>query len=638
MILKFARGIHKELLNDLQLITYSCQFYAVGKRVAFYERGESRKNFSHAGGMKDSFDVCDANSSDGYYMGDIDYLRLTADADAGLGGYWKFDEGTGSSAADSSGGGNSGTLQNGAAWGVARAGAASLSLDGVDDYVQVGARPGLVMTTAATFGAWIYPTGVGSSSLYGGVVLSKEGEYEMARYPDGTIRWAFANTNPGWNWVNTGYVAPLNQWTHVAVTYDNGVVKTYANGRLVHTYNGSGSIVDVDSSQNDFRVGGRQAGPQNFQGCLDDVRVYGRALSAAEVGALVAAAGVDPTGNDFSEAKKDPANETGSGGDDPLSRNFNFSIPLVGLKGRAGLDLGLSLSYNSLVWTRDAATGAVKFDSDYGDPSPGFRLGLPVIHRKYRNARGEKAYMLITPSRARTELRQVGTSNTYEATDSSYTQLTEDSGLTLRPSDGSQLSFALKGYEYKCTRIKDRNGNFITVFYNVAGNVSSVTDTLGRVITFTYDANNCPLTIEQSRNGLTRKWATFGYAGLTMGAGFAAGASVTGPQNGTTISVLSRVSLDDGSFYNFLYNSWGQVYRIERRASDGSAAGRLLSYQEYDLLTPTSAQTNNGTDCPRFTQRKDFVKDWNGDAPVYTTYSTAGGVQTVKNNQVLSGA
>jgi hypothetical protein len=128
-----------------------------------------------------------------------------------------------------------------------------------------------------------------------------------------------------------------------------------------------------------------------------------------------------------------------AGGDDPLSRNFNFSVPLAGLKGRAGLDAGILLSYNSLVWTRDSATGAVKFDADDGDPSPGFRLGMPVIQRKYRNARGENAYMMVTSSGAHVEFRQVGATDTYEAIDSSYAQLTEDSGLTLRPADGSRL-------------------------------------------------------------------------------------------------------------------------------------------------------------------------------------------------------
>ena len=77
---------------------------------------------------------------------------------------------------------------------------------------------------------------------------------------------------------------------------------------------------------------------------------------------------------DSSAARLDTLNRTGSGGEDPLSRNFNWSAPLVGLKGRAGLDLGLSLTYNSLVWTK---TGSyISFDDDQGFPGPGFRLGL----------------------------------------------------------------------------------------------------------------------------------------------------------------------------------------------------------------------------------------------------------------------
>ncbi len=152
--------------------------------------------------------------------------------------------------------------------------------------MQVGAQSSLALTNAGALSAWIYPTGAGSLATYGGIIMNKEGEYELARFQDGTIQWAFANTNPGWNWVNTGYVAPLNQWTHVAVTYDGGVVKTYINGTLFHTYSGSGAIGDIDNSQNDFRVGGRQAASQNFQGRIDEVRVYNRALSASEVTTL----------------------------------------------------------------------------------------------------------------------------------------------------------------------------------------------------------------------------------------------------------------------------------------------------------------------------------------------------------------
>ncbi|HKZ78764.1 MAG TPA: LamG-like jellyroll fold domain-containing protein, partial [Pyrinomonadaceae bacterium] len=144
----------------------------------------------------------------------------------GLRGYWKFDENTGTTAADASGSGNTGTLTSGAGWSTGQSGAA-VNLDGVNDYVQVGAQSSLVLTTAASISAWIYPTGPGSNSTYGGIIVNKEGEYELARYPNGTIQWAFANSNPGWNFINTGYVAPLNQWTHLAVTYDNGTIKTY---------------------------------------------------------------------------------------------------------------------------------------------------------------------------------------------------------------------------------------------------------------------------------------------------------------------------------------------------------------------------------------------------------------------------
>ncbi|HYY58406.1 MAG TPA: S8 family peptidase, partial [Pyrinomonadaceae bacterium] len=55
--------------------------------------------------------------------------------------------------------------------------------------------------------------------------------------------------------------------------------------------------------------------------------------------------GSDP---DFATARVDPENETGQAGVDLGSRNFNWGQPLVSLKGRAGLDLSLTLSYNSL--------------------------------------------------------------------------------------------------------------------------------------------------------------------------------------------------------------------------------------------------------------------------------------------------
>jgi hypothetical protein len=333
----------------------------------------------------------------------------TPQGPSGLKGHWKFDENSGPTAADSSGNNNTGTLTGGASWGSGQSGAAS-SFDGVNAQVQVGAQSSLVMNNTLSVSGWMYPTGPGAT--YGGVLVSKEGEYQICRFPDGKLNWALANASPGWAWVDTGYVVPLNQWTHVALTYDNGVAKTYVNGTLVHTLNGSGAIGDHHPSENDFRIGGRQlASYQNFQGRIDDVRVYNRALTASEV-----SFNPGPSASDFAMARLDPKNRTGIGGEDLLSNNFNWSLPLIGLSGR-GLDLGLTLSYNSLVWTRSG--NYIGFDLDQGSIAPGFRLGFPIVEGPYWNSQANaNFYLLVTPSGARIELRQLGNSIVYESKDS----------------------------------------------------------------------------------------------------------------------------------------------------------------------------------------------------------------------------
>ncbi len=147
------------------------------------------------------------------------------------------------------------------------AGGSCVLFDGQDDYVRVGDAPALRMTNTLTLEAWIYPT-----ANKDGIILNKENEYEVARFADGSIQWAFANTNPGWAWVNTGIVVPLNTWAHIGITYDNGVVKAYLNGVQVGTaYAGAGSI---RYNGGEFWIGGRQCCPQFFQGALDEVRVW----------------------------------------------------------------------------------------------------------------------------------------------------------------------------------------------------------------------------------------------------------------------------------------------------------------------------------------------------------------------------
>lgn len=133
--------------------------------------------------------------------------------------------------------------------------------------------------------------------------------------------------------------------------------------------------------------------------------------------------GYYPAGDpNFSTARRRPVNETGHPGVNLGSRNFNWSASLLNLNGRAGLDLNLTLFYNSLVWTKDGSY--IKYNADLGSPASGFRLGLPTLQQRFLNSQtGIYAYMMVTPAGGRVELRQVGSSNIYEAQDGSYTQL-----------------------------------------------------------------------------------------------------------------------------------------------------------------------------------------------------------------------
>ncbi|HEU4710983.1 MAG TPA: discoidin domain-containing protein [Pyrinomonadaceae bacterium] len=309
-------------------------------------------------------------------------------------------------------------------------------------------------------------------------------------------------------------------------------------------------------------------------------------------------------------SRLDPLNATGGGRENPLSQNFNWNLPLVTLPGRAGMDLGLTLSYNSLVWSRNNST--ISFDEDNGFPSPGFRLGFPVIQPLHYNPQtGKQGFILIGSDGSRTELRQVDSSLLFEAADSSHLLL-DANEMKLRHTDGTEMTYVLLGGEFKCTQIKDRNGNYITIDY-VSGRLDKVIDTLGRQIRFNYNSNGLLTSITQTWNqGLSNQvehpWARFTYLDTTIQTNFP-GLTVNGPANNSSIKTLSSVTLADNSHYDFAHTGWGQVWKISYITADGG----VVNYRAYKLpgspLLPTSAQA----DCPRFTERRDWATYWNGD-------------------------
>ncbi len=198
--------------------------------------------------------------------------------DADLVGLWTMD----GDWTDSSGNGNNGTPYNGVTFSSEKVtGTSSSSFDGVDDYISAGAATSLVLSDELTISAWIYP----ESNSVNGIIVNKEGEYEIARFPDGSIQFALANSSPGWVWVNTNYIAPLNTWTHVAWTYSvtERQLKVFANGVQVYSGPGNGTIGDHHPAMNEFRIGARQGSVQFFQGLIDEVAVYKKALAPEDI-------------------------------------------------------------------------------------------------------------------------------------------------------------------------------------------------------------------------------------------------------------------------------------------------------------------------------------------------------------------
>jgi YD repeat-containing protein len=336
-------------------------------------------------------------------------------------------------------------------------------------------------------------------------------------------------------------------------------------------------------------------GREQLRHAFDESIEFGNIVST-----LNASGSPSPAVSSLATARVDPFNQTG---DQLRARDCEWGVTLLSLPGRAGLELGLGLSYSSLVWTRSGPYAY--FDEDGGSPSPGFRLGFATIQGPYFDAQAAKTvYVLTTSAGSRIELRQVGTTSTYEAGDSSYLQLIAGGTLLLRSTDGTQVSYSNSANGWRATAIEDRNGNFISVNYDWRGDITSITDTLGRVITFNYDANANLSTITQTWqvNGAaqTHTWASFGW-GIQALQPSASDLSAVGTYAGEVIPVLTQVGLDDGSRYNFEYTSAGQVNVIRRYTSDSVERSRTT----YDYATLAD-------DCPRVVNVRVSADNWTG--------------------------
>ena len=185
---------------------------------------------------------------------------------------YAFGEGSGTSAADSSGNGNDATLLNGPAWTSAGRFGGALTGDGVNDTVQLPVTASLAFSSGFTFEAWIKPANVSQTR-----VLWMAPNALLHVMSSGLL-YGTATLSGGYRTVWSTPALPVNAWSHVAYTYDGTALRLYLNGALAGSTAASGTL---PTSSTPMTIGYTYGG--GFGGPIDEVRLYGRGLSAAEL-------------------------------------------------------------------------------------------------------------------------------------------------------------------------------------------------------------------------------------------------------------------------------------------------------------------------------------------------------------------
>jgi hypothetical protein len=210
-------------------------------------------------------------------------ITTTAPATTGLVGYWKFDDGSGTTTVDSSGSGNNGTLNGGTRWTSGLFGSA-LDFDGVNDYVDCGANTSLDITAKVTLSAWVKTRDSGNSQ-YNPFVGKGDTSYALQHQNGNNIEF-FIYDAGAWPYARmTGVTSSFNgTWHHVAGTYDGSELKVYVDGLLRGTTAHTGAIATSTYAVSMGR--NSQQTTRYYEGLIDEVRIYNRALSASEIAYL----------------------------------------------------------------------------------------------------------------------------------------------------------------------------------------------------------------------------------------------------------------------------------------------------------------------------------------------------------------
>lgn len=205
--------------------------------------------------------------------------------EVGLLAFWPFEEGSGAVARNTSDATLDAILRNGPTWGPGQRGLA-MSFDGLSQHAVVsdtGNGSPLDVTDAFTIAVWVSPQTLPTAGTV--KLLSKDNIFEFEIGHAGprsySVRLNNTRRGQGLNLVEIGI------WQHLAVTWDGTTVRYYLNGQA----NGSAAFAGpLNSNNTHVGIAARPVGSTGsgwFDGWLDELRLYGRALSDTEIAELV---------------------------------------------------------------------------------------------------------------------------------------------------------------------------------------------------------------------------------------------------------------------------------------------------------------------------------------------------------------
>ena len=208
---------------------------------------------------------------------------VTFNVQSGLVAAYSFEEGTGTTTADSSGNNNTGTLSSGVTWTTGKVGNA-VSFNGTAGDITINDSPSLDFTGSFSLSAWVKPTTVSGTQT----VLIKETTVGCAYFlqiVNGQIDSGFNNGSGCIEHITTNANLVAGTWYNFTVVLDhtNNAYNTYLNGNLIASVAETGLPISNNQQLLLGRSGCSGCGFERLNGVLDEVKIYSRALSASEV-------------------------------------------------------------------------------------------------------------------------------------------------------------------------------------------------------------------------------------------------------------------------------------------------------------------------------------------------------------------